>query len=124
MADSIIYRLAEEVPKIELVPTWQDRLNNLAFGWQATVIGIVMVFLILGILIGFITLTHLVIKFSTERRLKNSCDVAVPARVQTEDAGSLTAAITAAVSILLEREAEESGEEPIDFVVTNIKRIR
>lgn len=110
-----------DTPNIELVGTWAERVENLMKALQATVIGVVMVFVILGLLIGIIYLTHFLLKISAKK--SDNKMIAMPV-TDSDENQRIVAAITAAVTMAYETECEEAGVEPVDFVVTNIKRIR
>lgn len=98
--------------------------DDLQLGFQALVIGVVMVFLILGLLVGVVCCSRKIAeKVENITGKKKVNDEASPIEeVISVDNKKLVAAITAAITLMVESEVSDD-EEPLPFVVREIRKI-
>lgn len=103
---------------------WSKVVGNLPLGLMAAGLGLASVFVILGVLILFVTILHKIMERVAAKKRGQTLPILPPAEyADTQEDARVAAAVTAAITSYYEQEQAETGEE-IQFIIRKIKRTR
>ena len=107
-----------------------EAVRKLALGGSTLLIGLVMVFIVLGILIGLVSLVHVILDKVANRKSKKTeavPQIVAPNQPQlvaaTNNNEEIVAAITAAISMYYDTQYASTAKS-VKFRVRSIKEIR